>query len=116
MYMQIPQLPENPLPSFPRCGKPSLVKCMNEDVYCCLNCPFRKNLNRSYWDGSGLAGAIALVAIAAISFSLMSAGASVNQYRDNQTPRDSQPPSSQTRNNPQTENNRPVPPKTTKPI
>jgi hypothetical protein len=111
MYMQIPQLPETPLPSCPRCGKPSLVKCMNEDVYWCLNCTFRKNLNRSYSDGSGLGGAIALAAIVAISFSLMSAETSVNQYRD------SQPPSSKTRNNIiQTEGDRPAPPKTAKPI
>lgn len=89
MYMQIPQVPEQPLPSCPRCGKASLVKCTNEDVYCCLNCTFRKDLNRSYWDASSLLALFSLSAvIAVISFSLLNAWTATNPSSRENTPRE----------------------------
>ena len=96
MYAPIPQMSENPLPPCPSCGKMTLVKCAHEDVYCCLNCPFRKDLNQSYWNGSGLFVAIALISVGVIVFALISVGSSVTQYqdsqnRDNQTLKNIQP-------------------------
>ena len=84
MLMQIPQVLDTPLPPCPRCGKQSLVKSTNEDVYTCLNCSFRKDVNES-WDNSAFFGVIALASMAIIFFSIMSASSSIEQYRVPQT-------------------------------
>jgi hypothetical protein len=82
MNTQFPLASENPLPSCPRCRKQMLVKCANEDIYCCLNCSFRKDLNKNYWDGlSALALMFPLVVVVTIVFSLVSVGMSVSPNR-----------------------------------
>jgi len=84
MYMSIPQVSDAPLPPCPRCGKLSILKSTHEDVYSCLNCSFRKDLNEPYWDTSAFFGAIALISVGVIAFALVSVGSSVNQYQDSQ--------------------------------
>ncbi len=109
MYTTIPQVSELPLPSCPRCGKQTLVKCTNEDVYCCLNCSFRRDLSRYDWNSSGLFGAIALISVGVIFFAVTTAGESVKQLRN------TQPLEIKPQKNIQIENSRPVPLRTVKP-
>jgi hypothetical protein len=110
MYMQVPQVVSDmPLPPCPRCGKQALVKSTHEDIYTCLNCSFRKDVNESYWNTSGWVGALTLISVGVISSVLISVGSSVTQYREAQ-PQDS--PSQKTI---QTEKNPSPLPRSTKP-
>jgi hypothetical protein len=96
--MQIPQVvPDIPLPPCPRCGKQALVKSTHEDVYTCLNCSFRKDLNESYFDTSGFFGTIAvgifMVAILVVSFgNFFSPSSTGIQVPGNEPQRTDQPP------------------------
>ena len=83
MNTQFPLVPENPLPSCPRCRKQMLVKYTNEDIYCCLNCSFRKDLTKDYWDDlSALVLILPLGLLAVIIFSLFSVGMSISPSRE----------------------------------